>query len=257
MRKILLLLSALFFTFGLNAQTAVNFNCNDCSAVNHDLFTELDAGNVIVICWVMPCSSCIGPAIACSTSVDNYATQNQGRVKFYLCDDSGNTPCSTLGLWASTNGMHPTVIFSNSAISMTDYGLPGMPKIVVLAGTSHSIFFSNEGPLIIGNFNLAVDAALAATSVNENSISVSEINLFPNPSNTNSSILNYNLTQSADVTIAIYSSLGEQVSAVNYGNEGTGKHEVALELSSLSNGIYFVKLIAGEESQTLRLVIAE
>ena len=55
MKKLLLASSLLllsgFIAFG---QTAVNFTGNDCAGTSHTLFTELDAGKVIVVTFVMP-----------------------------------------------------------------------------------------------------------------------------------------------------------------------------------------------------------
>src|ERR1043166_358895 len=96
------------------AQTATNFTANDCASTNHMLFTELDAGKVIVICWVMPCGNCITSASTDETTVQSFASSNPGRVKFYIVDDSGNSSCSTLTSWESTNGITADATFSNS-----------------------------------------------------------------------------------------------------------------------------------------------
>ena len=60
MKKTLLTaISGLFTILGFAQTTATDFTANDCGGTSHTLFTELNAGNVIVITWVMPCSSCI------------------------------------------------------------------------------------------------------------------------------------------------------------------------------------------------------
>lgn len=56
MKKLLLAFSQLllsgFMAFGQT--TATDFTVNDCGGTSHNLFTELDAGKVIVLCWPMP-----------------------------------------------------------------------------------------------------------------------------------------------------------------------------------------------------------
>src|SRR5437762_9149444 len=92
MKKTLVIaMASMISVFGFS-QTAGNFTCNDCSGTNHDLFTELNAGKVIVIAWVMPCSNCISGALAGYTEVQNFP----GQAYFYLSDDVANTTCSTL-----------------------------------------------------------------------------------------------------------------------------------------------------------------
>ena len=84
MKKLVLTFFAGVTTIFSISQTATNFNTADCSSVSHDLFSELDAGKIIVITWVMPCGSCIAPAATASTVVSGYSDPN---VLFYLCDD--------------------------------------------------------------------------------------------------------------------------------------------------------------------------
>jgi hypothetical protein len=232
-------------------------NCNDCNSVNHDLFTELDAGNVIVLCWVMPCASCIGGASTDATSVQSFAASYPGRVKYYMSDDSGNTPCNSLTLWASTNGIHPDACFSNSSINMADYGGPGMPKTVVLGGTSHTVFYNVNGPVNSTALEAAINNALAATGIADQAITLSGINLFPNPVNNNTTVLSYDLIQNADVTVDVYDIFGAKVKSISAGNQIPGKHELTLDLSTVSNGVYFISLGAGEASLTTKFIIAQ
>jgi hypothetical protein len=167
MRSLILSIGMLLGSLSLTAQlpAAKNFNCNDCSAANHDLFTELNAGKVIVLCWVMPCSACEAPATAANNIVNNYATSHPGKVKFYLCDDYGNTSCSSLNSWATTLGLTNYTSFSNSAIKMSDYGSTGMPKIVVLSGgSSHVVYYNQNNSLSSTAFNNAIKNAIAGSA---------------------------------------------------------------------------------------------
>ena len=68
MKKILFIIAALFISIFGSAQVAPNFTATDCNGTSIDLYSQLDAGKVIVICWVMPCSSCI-PASKTSYNV--------------------------------------------------------------------------------------------------------------------------------------------------------------------------------------------
>ena len=87
-----------------NAQTAADFTALDCNGVSHNLYTDLGAGKVIVVTWVMPCGSCIGGAASAYNAVQSFATSNPGKVFNYLVDDAGSS-CSSLASWAMANGI--------------------------------------------------------------------------------------------------------------------------------------------------------
>ncbi len=257
MKKGLLLTFTALTSLVMGAQTATNFNCNDCSSVNHDLFSELDSGKVIIMCWVMPCGACISPSVNAAYTAQSYSTSHTGRVKFYLIDDSGNTTCNTLNSWANTNGITYDASFSNNTIRMTDYGTNGMPKIVVLGGPNHTVFFNQNNTFDYHDLQFAVDDALLATGISEQPAAFYSVSLFPNPANSGSTSLSYMLAQNSDVTIDIYNTVGENVKSLALKNELTGKHEIALDLSAFSNGVYFISLAAGESSQAIKFIVAE
>src|SRR6185436_4860235 len=110
----------------------------------HDLFAELDAGKVIVICWVMPCPACVNPALTTHNIVQTYQSTNPYKVIMYLVDDFANTTCTSLETWQNNTGVPDATPFSNSAINMNDYGGPGMPKIVVIGGPNHTVFYNTD-----------------------------------------------------------------------------------------------------------------
>ena len=117
--------------------TATDFITNDCNGITHNLFDSLDAGNVIVICWVMPCTPCATYAGYASDAVQSFATSHPGRVKYYLADDYANNTCSYLSGWASNYNIATDAFFSTTDLDMLDYGTVGMPKVVVLGKNTH------------------------------------------------------------------------------------------------------------------------
>ena len=254
MKKILLLALSVITLSGVS-QTAVNFNVNDCSAANHDLFTELDAGKVIVIAFVMPCGSCIAPSLSAYTEVQNYASSYPGRVKFYLSDDVGTSSCTTITNWGTTNGITtPDAVFCNTAVKQADYGTAGMPKIVVLGGPSHAVLFNQNNGLNVTNLNNAIMAGLT-TGINESLNGNFQLSLFPNPVNNNKATVKYNLSSNTDVKIDIYNTLGAKVKSFTFEKQISGKHEEILELDILSDGIYFIKLNVENSSQTIKFTV--
>jgi hypothetical protein len=228
--------------------TATNFNVNDCSGTNHDLFTELNSGQVIVMAFVMPCAACIGPSLSAYTEVQNYATTYPGRVKFYLVDDAANTSCATLTSWGNTNGISGIPVFSNIAVNMLDYGAAAMPKIVVVAGSNHEILFIENNGLDVANFNNAIVQGLI-TGLNETSKNYFKMSIYPDPVKGNNATLKYNLSKRTDLNIDIYNTSGTIVKNAFLEKQAAGKNETVIDLTNLKNGVYFIKLSIDNKSQ--------
>ena len=249
-----------FFSLMLSisyAQYAVNFNCNDCSGVNHDLFTELDAGKVIVICWVMPCSSCVGASLTTSNVVRSFGTTNPDKVFMYLVDDYANTTCNSLNSWVNSNGILPAAMFSNAAIKMSDYGASGMPKIVVVADVNHAVFYHAENSVNATQLQTAIVTAIDATvtGIHEDLSAFSNIGIFPNPSNTSSTVV-FSLEKPSDVKVTIHDQLGREFSEMSYAGLPQGENKIEISTANLSNGIYFIKLTEGTRCKMMKVAVA-
>jgi hypothetical protein len=247
--------------FGLKyaSTLVINFNCNDCSGNNHDLFTELDEGKIIVIAWVMPCGGCVNPAKTAYNKVQTYSTSNPSQVFFYLVDDYANTSCSSLTGWASANSMPNAVVFSNATIDMSDYGTDGMPKIVVLGGSDHKIYYNvNTFSDGIG-VQAAIDSALSESTfgIAELSTNNFQLSVSPNPSNKKEVSLSYSLSETQDVTIEIINPIGEKVETFLFKQQPKGNNQQQLDVSELSSGIYIVKLSAGNRVDEMKIVVGE
>ncbi|MCW3076554.1 MAG: hypothetical protein JWO32_1163 [Bacteroidetes bacterium] len=259
MKKLLFLFIISVFTTAVVSQTAVNFNANDCSSANHDLFSELNSGKVIVIAWVMPCANCISGALAGYTSVQNYAGSNPGQVKFYLADDVANTSCATLQSWANTNGMtNCDAVFSNTAVNMSAYGAAGMPKLIVVGGSNHAVYYNvnGSGAITSSDIQSAINSALSdvAAGIKEHSEFISAANIYPNPSNTSVNF-SLNLIKRANVKIHIQNQLGQKISEVYNGSLQQGENMFNINTTAFNNGTYFINCTVEESSKILKLVI--
>ena len=252
------ILKSLFVLFVANVSfaqtTATDFTTNDCNGVSHHLFDELDNGDVIVICWVMPCSPCATYAGYASDAVQSFATSHPGRVKYYLADDYANSTCSYIDGWVSNYNIATDASFSSSDLDMLDYGQEGMPKVVVLGGTDHTIYYNQNKPYITqAGVEVAIALALSETTVgiNDNQSAFS-LSTFPNPTNDLLKIT-YTLEQQTTVKFEVLNMLGEVI--IIHKTKGTGKQLTPLNVSGLRNGYYFLKLTTKQETETLRFVI--
>ncbi len=240
-----------------NAQTAQDFTANDCGGISHHLFSELDSGKIVVICFVMPCGTCIGPAQAANTTVQEFATTHPGKVRFYLADDFANTPCGTLVSWANNNGMSGVTSFSHQDVTEAPYGPDGMPKTVVLGGTDHKVHFVENGGLNTTNLKAAINSAILLSSVSEVEAKADfQLNVYPNPA-TDQITVQYVLSESTPLSFEVYNLLGVKVKEVAVETQDPGEQTTAIGLGGLGEGIYFLKMKGGEFSQTMKFTVTQ
>jgi hypothetical protein len=254
-QKMLIAIFVLVSNLCFSQSIATNFNCNDCAGSNHDLFTELNAGKIVVLCWVMPCSSCISPSRTAYDVVQTYTSSQPGRVLFYLVDDYANTPCNTLTTWGNNNGMPNAVKFSNAAINPADYGIVGMPKIVIVGGVYHKVYYNENDGANTAGIQPAIDLALSESGIDETNSPVSEFNLFPNPIQ-NSAKLTYTLKEKSNVSLAIINVFGETTSLISSENQTPGEYNREINYATLSNGVYFLRLAADNKVKIMKVVVS-
>ena len=257
MKKIIFFIATVCISFFTSAQIAPNFTSNDCNGTTYDLYSQLDAGKVIVICWVMPCSSCVAATKTSYNVVQSFLTSNPNKVFLYLFDDYGDTPCASINSWAngiSVPASASSLRFSNSAINMANYGAVGMPKIIIVGGSSHNILYSANTTVDGPAMQTVISNALNASSVEESGALTSEINLFPNPVN---NFINLTFTQAKQsvATIEIFDILGHKV-YTNTDKFSKGIHNIEINTGKFNNGIYFVKINDSFKSKILKFNVS-
>ena len=248
MKSLLLVFALLMFgsTVATAQTTATNFTATDCSGNNHTLFNKLDSGKIVVLVWVMPCSMCISDAKAAYDAVQSFASSHPGKVLYYLADDVGNTPCSSLAAWATSNGIGTTnrTIFGNggAVINENNFGGSGMPHVTVIGGANHAIFYnqrngSNNGPAI----QSAIQQALTTTSVQEASHAGDEVSIYPNPASDMISV-SYSLARAGHVRIEVFNVNGSVVKTFSQ-EQTSGRQSATIHFDGvLVPGYYTLKL---------------
>jgi hypothetical protein len=79
---------------------------------------------------------------------------------------------------------------------------------------------------------------------------------YPNPFNPSTTIA-FALPKPSEVTLKIFDASGRDIATLVVGKLPAGKHEVVLDASPFSSGVYFYRLQAGEFSQTRRLTLVK
>ncbi len=77
---------------------------------------------------------------------------------------------------------------------------------------------------------------------------------YPNPFNPSTTI-RYGLPERSHVSLAVYNTLGQQVTVLQNGEQEAGYHDVKFDASSLPSGVYFYRLQAGSYVETRKLCL--
>lgn len=253
--KNLLLLLLFILNYSVYSQNnATDFTTEDCNGVIHNLFDSLDAGNVIVISWVMPCGPCATYTLPAYNAVQTFSSTHPGLVDFYLADDYANSSCTSIANWAINYNMPNHTAFSSSAINMLDYGSLGMPKVVVLGGEDHTVFYNeNDDKINYAAVEMAINNALTPSVVSN--IATSSINVFPNPA---SKTLNITFTEENFInfkSLEIKNIYGKAIESYSFKNLESYLDNLKIDISHLENGTYFLSFLSGKNKTVAKFVV--
>ena len=260
MKKLTLFIALSLINISIIFAQATDFTTDDCNGITHNLFDSLDAGNVIVISWVMPCGPCATYTIPAYAAVQSFSTSHPGRVHFYLVDDYANTPCPTLVNWGNSNNLPLNTAFSSSDISMSDYGTNGMPKVVVLGGSDHTVFYNqNDSHITFNGAQTAISDALSAPlAVSDHQNSKFGLISFPNPTQNGKLNVSYRINNNGPINVEIINILGETVLALEDQIPNIiGQYNNTFDISELTKGTYFLKLSTLSYTEISRFVVAQ
>ncbi len=96
-----------------------------------------------------------------------------------------------------------------------------------------------------------------STDIDGDINSVNEFKLeqnYPNPFNPNT-VISYQLPVNGNVTLKIYDVLGNEVTTLVNEEKPAGRYEVDFTASSLTSGVYFYKLAAGNYLVTKKMIL--
>ena len=249
MKKFILTCAAFCGIYTMQAQTATDFTADDCSGTSHNLYTELDAGKVVVITWVMPCGSCVAGGNAAQSAVQSFATSNPGKVVFWLIDDFGDTPCASLTSWATSSGISKPVLFPNTgnAVDENDFGGMGMPHVVVISPNKTILYNKKNGSTNDETgITTAINQGLAALSIAQ--IDAKEIAISPNPASTEIRVLYKKLI----TEVRVIAANGQVVY-----EEHVSKNNPVIHIGALASGVYNVIITDIDGKQGVQQIIKQ
>jgi len=156
----------------------------------------------------------------------------------------------TIGTPVAANGMELLSNDANGVLSVVVYSLAGnrIPAgeqtLFTVTGTgtvSEASAADAYGRLLESRVGAPVPTQFA---VSQN---------YPNPFNAKT-LIKFSLTDASDVTVAIYSITGQLVETLN-GRFGSGDNQITWDASHVASGVYFAKVSAGSNSQTMKMTL--
>ena len=77
---------------------------------------------------------------------------------------------------------------------------------------------------------------------------------YPNPFNP-STIINFTIPKTSFVTIKVYDNLGEEIATLVNESMPIGNYEIKFDVSNLSSGVYFYRMISGSYAETKKMLL--
>lgn len=102
------------------------------------------------------------------------------------------------------------------------------------------------------NFTISISTGIKhSKSLNENFMLYPA---FPNPFNPSATI-EYSISESGNVKLTVFNSLGEKVTALVNNFEEAGKHKVKFDATELSSGIYYYRIDARDRTAAKKMIL--
>lgn len=107
-------------------------------------------------------------------------------------------------------------------------------------------YYTTSTPIIRANFSQTV----GISQEDKNIIS----SVHPNPF-VNETTISYTMEEGAEVSYTIVDLAGNIVASANQGNVMPGKHNITIDGTGFANGLYFINLVAGDNSVTHKVIV--
>lgn len=214
---------------------AEDWTQTDCNGVEHNLFSELDAGEVVLMEIVMldGCMPCINAAHYMAPVIEYYNANYDNRINYYTFGFDDSYSCSQLIDWKTENSVLCEAQFVEGEDIASYYGGMGMPTIIVAGRSSHIVCFNKFGfgPLDTANLANAFEYALGLTETLAVENPEKSLQVYPNPVH---DVLHFDMNETADISI-------KNLAGVTIMQQ-SGANQI--DVNNLPVGLYFYEIKA-------------
>jgi len=113
---------------------------------------------------------------------------------------------------------------------------------------------TNGTPVHLRTMTLIASASVTGISGNETPNLFKLGQNYPNPFNPSTKI-DYSIAKTSNVKITVYNTLGKEVASFNNQNQAAGNHFVIFNANSLSTGVYYYKIEAGDFTDIKKMTL--
>lgn len=230
-------------TFSANGTYIVTYILKDSSSNVCDT-----ASSIIIINNNIP---------SCSASY-YVALDSNNKFGLYLVNTSSGTNINTKYLWDFGDGTTSNVQYPTH--QYTSFGLYTVCLTILDSNSNcYSTYCDSIG--LDSNGNILKATGFGITVIDEAMLKIEEqtnlfsgVNVYPNPSNGMFKFI-IDSKKGSKMTMRVTNRMGQQV-AQNETYLTTGSNKAQLDLSTLSDGLYFVNLRAGDEVKSVKIYLA-
>ena len=182
-------------------------------------------------------------------------TSNKDQLYLYTISSCGGLTLprfNAIGSALETSSVTTSAFYPTSASQWKLINAPILTSQLTSGFRMKFLFNANGGNnIFIDDINIDI-----STGTKDISEMIEMVTLYPNPSS-NSCSLKFNLSQAKTLSVNIYNMLGEKVLTLQKNVYDEGAHEVKLNTTALSNGMYIVQLHDGTRALNKSLVISK
>lgn len=234
-----------------DAPTA-GFNSSSSATLN---FYNISSGQIDIM--TLPPMSFTGTAayLTFDVSYAQYSSSNTDKLQVEVSTNCGTSWTSKYSKAGATLKTVPPVGSSvqfvptgdnqwrHETVNLSTYA--GQTNVLVrLKGTSN---YGNN--LYVDNINFVT----SVVGIEENEM-LNKLNVYPNPI-TNSAIVDFNLSESDNVSITLVNALGQLEFSKDLGKMSAGDQNYSLDATSIINGLYFLNIKIGDNTITKKVAI--
>lgn len=224
-----------------------NFGNSTTSTLQNPTATYT-ANGVYTVCLTFTNTTTTCSATICKTVTMNCLPTPTCQANFT------NTPCTNgqTTFYSISTGTNATTSYS-----WTNSAPPSQPNPPVAYTVTVCLKMVNSSPTCSSSICKTVLIDCAGIGFEEFSVEGSNIKIFPNPGN---GLFNLDVSQinlnSSSFNIKVYNILGELVHQ-NIEEVHSNKLNIEIDLQSLPNGPYYLRLIAGNKAYSVKLIIVK
>jgi Leucine-rich repeat (LRR) protein len=151
-----------------------------------------------------------------------------------------------------------TTILTDNQGAFTFSGIPA-GDIYVITPTKSAYTFTPKADtlgVLLGDsiVNFSAQKTIGVENLSSHPLQMMLFQNYPNPFNP-MTVIGFELSDFSFTTLKIYDILGREIKTLINENMAAGKHSVQFDASRLASGIYYYKILAGNYSKTMKMVL--